>query len=62
MIRKMYCLLLKKRCWDNVKNIKDSFDLLDLTLTDEVNSILERNSITIIHGEEVNINKLDPGV
>lgn len=55
----MYCR--QKRCWDNVKNIKDSFDLSDLTLTYEANSILESNSTTI-RGEEVNINKLDPDV
>lgn len=34
----------------------------DLTLANESNSILESNSTTIIHGEEVNINKLDPDV
>lgn len=56
----MYCR--QKRCWDNVKNIKNSFDLSDLALTDEANSILESNSTTIIRGEEVNINKLDPDV
>lgn len=32
----------------------------DLTLTGEANSILESNSTTIIRGEEININKLDP--
>lgn len=34
----------------------------DLTLTGEANSILESNSTTIIRGEEININKLDPDV
>lgn len=56
----MYCR--QKRCWDSVKNIRSSFDFSDSILTDETNSILESNSTTIIQGEEVNINKIDPDV